>query len=183
MNKLIALIMVLLPITINESPETISNFNKNNSDIRWYTVNDGVMGGLSKGIFMYNDNGNGIFKGDLSLENNGGFSWLKAVAPEMKLKGSEGIIVRIKGDGRKYAFTLKNPDRRMAMYFASFFETKKDQWEEIKIPLKSFKGYFYGQNVNAVSFMNTEKLKELGFILLDKKAGPFQLEIDWVKVY
>jgi len=69
------------------------------------------------------------------------------------------------------------------MYFVSFFETKKGEWEEIQIPLKSFKGYFYGQNVNAITSMNLEKLKEIGVILLDKKPGPFQLEIDWIKSY
>jgi len=67
------------------------------------------MGGLSQGIYQYTENGTGIFRGDLSLKNNGGFSWLKATNQEMNLKGSEGITLRVKGDGRKYAFTLKNP--------------------------------------------------------------------------
>ena len=183
MNKLIAIIMLLIPNIIQDEPQIISRFEKDKEDIRWYTVNDGVMGGLSKGIFQYNDQGNGVFRGNLSLENNGGFSWLKAVNPEMDLKGSEGIKIRIKGDGRKYALTLKNPDRQRVMYFASFFETTSGEWEEISLPLKSFKGYFYGQNVNAISAMNVEKMKEIGIILLDKKQGPFELEIDWIKKF
>ena len=175
--------MLLIPHTIQNQSDIISQFEKSNKDIRWYTVNDGVMGGLSKGIFQYTENGTGVFKGDLSLDNNGGFSWLKAVNQDMDLKGSEGINIRIKGDGRKYALTLKNPDRQRVMYFASFFETKNGEWEEISLPIKSFKGYFYGQNVNAVSSMNEEKMKEIGIILLDKKPGPFALEIDWVKKF
>jgi monofunctional biosynthetic peptidoglycan transglycosylase len=183
MNKLIALIIIIMPNTINDGPGLISNFEKDSNDIRWYTVNDGVMGGLSRGIFQYTENGTGVFRGDLSLENNGGFSWLKAVNSDMDIKDSEGIKIRLKGDGRKYALTLKNPDRRRVMYFASFFETREEEWQEIELPLKSFKGYFYGQNVNAVSSMNRENMKEIGIILLDKKQGPFQLEIDWVKTY
>jgi len=183
MNKLLAIIMVLLPVSIQNNTETISNFDKNSDDIRWFTVNDGVMGGLSSGIFQYKENSTGVFKGNLSLENNGGFSWLKAVDSEMNLKEAEGIKIKVKGDGRKYALTLKNPERRSVMYFASFFETKKGEWEEITLPMKSFKGYFYGQNVNAVSSMNRAKIKELGFILLDKKPGPFELEIDWIQQF
>ncbi len=175
--------MLLIPSTIQNQSDIISQFEKSDKDIRWYTVNDGVMGGLSKGIFQYTENGTGVFKGDLSLDNNGGFSWLKAVNQDMDLRGSEGINIRIKGDGRKYALTLKNPDRQRVMYFASFFETKNGEWEEISLPIKSFKGYFYGQNVNAVSSMNEEKMKEIGIILLDKKPGPFALEIDWVKKF
>src|SRR5210317_892852 len=117
MNKLILLIMVVITSPIQTNKETISQFERSNSDIRWYTVNDGVMGGLSNGIFQYTENGTGVFKGNLSLENNGEFSWLKAVNPEMSIKDSEGIKIRIKGDGRKYALTLKNPERRNVMYF------------------------------------------------------------------
>ena len=183
MNNIIAFIMVLLPFAIQDDPNVISKFEKTHQDLRWNTVNDGVMGGLSSGIFQYTENGTGVFKGNLSLDNNGGFSWLKAVDPNMNLKESEGITLRIKGDGRKYALTLKNPDRRRVMYFASFFETKEDEWQEIQLPLKTFKGYFYGQNVNAVSSMNMDNMKEVGIILLDKKEGAFSLEIDWLKAY
>jgi len=183
MNKLLAIIIMIMPNTITNETALISQFEKGNKDIRWYTVNDGVMGGLSNGIFQYTDAGTGVFRGNLSLENNGGFSWLKAFDPDINLSGTEGIKIRIKGDGRKYALTLKNPDRRRVMYFASFFDTKDGEWQEIELPMKSFKGYFYGQNVNAVSSMNREKMKEIGIILLDKKQGPFQLELDWIKAY
>ena len=183
MNKIFAIIMLIMPHTINAEQPLISDFENDNNDIRWYTVNDGVMGGLSKGIFQYTKAGTGVFKGNLSLENNGGFSWLKAVNNEMNIKDSEGIKIRVKGDGRKYALTLKNPERRRVMYFASFFETMDGEWQEIELPLKSFKGYFYGQNVDAVSSMNRDKMKEIGIILLDKKQGPFELEIDWVRAY
>ena len=31
--------------------------------------------------------------------------------------------------------------------------------------------------------MNLDNMKEFGIILLEKKEGPFVLEIDWVKTY
>ena len=58
MNKIIAIIMLIMPNTLNIGQGLISNFEKDNTDIRWYTVNDGVMGGLSRGIFQYTDRKN-----------------------------------------------------------------------------------------------------------------------------
>lgn len=153
------------------------------NNLRWYIVNDGVMGGLSSGRYQQTPDQTGLFTGNLSLENNGGFSWLKTRPAELGLSGKSGVKIRVKGDGRTYALTLKNGERRRALYFASFFETTPDTWMEIELPLKNFKGYFYGQNVNPVTAMNPDLMSELGFILLDKKEGPFALEIGDILVY
>ena len=40
----------------------------------WSIVNDDVMGGISKSFLSINEDENLIFKGYLSLENNGGFA-------------------------------------------------------------------------------------------------------------
>ena len=40
----------------------------------WYAVNDNVMGGVSRGFFAVTENETGAFTGQLSLQNNGGFS-------------------------------------------------------------------------------------------------------------
>lgn len=149
----------------------------------WYIVNDGVMGGLSNGMYQSTENQTGIFKGMLSLENNGGFSWLKSRAANWELEGYTGIKIKVRGDGRKYAFTLKDGDRGRVLYFASFFETQADEWLEIKLPFEGFKGYYYGQNVNPVTRMNLSLMSELGIILLDKKQGAFQIEIGKIETY
>jgi len=52
---------------------TIFDFTEKSDLTNWYVVVDGVMGGLSQGSFGVNDEGNGVFKGTVSLENNGGF--------------------------------------------------------------------------------------------------------------
>ena len=38
----------------------------------WIVVDDVVMGGKSRGNFMINPQGKGVFEGNVSLENNGG---------------------------------------------------------------------------------------------------------------
>ena len=56
------------------SDTIIYDFNKDSSRSDWRIINDGVMGGESQGKFYIDTEGNGIFEGTISLENNGGFS-------------------------------------------------------------------------------------------------------------
>ena len=54
--------------------QEIFNFS-NSSDVSgWMVVDDIVMGGRSSGFFRLDKDGYGMFTGEVSLENNGGFS-------------------------------------------------------------------------------------------------------------
>jgi hypothetical protein len=56
----------------------------------WRVVDDGVMGGRSKGNLQISDEGVLTFEGTLSLENNGGFSSLRTDSLKKDLSGAEG---------------------------------------------------------------------------------------------
>ena len=73
----------------------------------WRVVNDGVMGGLSKSQIVNSDNNTAIFKGVISLENNGGFASTRTAPLEFELGGHIGILLRVKGDGKRSTFGLK----------------------------------------------------------------------------
>lgn len=53
--------------------KTITQFNTFSNTNHWVIVDDVVMGGKSSGHFKI-DEGKGMFYGEISLENNGGFS-------------------------------------------------------------------------------------------------------------
>ena len=53
---------------------TIFQFNNTSNLDDWQVVDDVVMGGKSNGNFQLNKDGYAVFSGDVSLENNGGFS-------------------------------------------------------------------------------------------------------------
>ena len=53
------------------------DFNIKSDISNWKVVDDVVMGGRSNGNFELNKNGYGVFSGNVSLENNGGFSSLR----------------------------------------------------------------------------------------------------------
>ena len=49
--------------------------------LRWTSVNDVVMGGVSDSLMQVSEDGTGVFAGHLSLENNGGFASVRAPLP------------------------------------------------------------------------------------------------------
>ena len=57
--------------------QLIFDFNQTNPVNHWTVVDDVVMGGRSYGRFSIDSEGHGVFSGNVSLENNGGFSSLR----------------------------------------------------------------------------------------------------------
>ena len=150
----------------------------------WKAVNDGVMGGLSQGQATVGESGILRFSGKLSLENNGGFSSIRREVDGGKFVGFDGIVVRVKGDGRTYDLRLITDARvrGMEVSYRASFETKKDEWIEVRIPFAKLEASVRGWKVDDRPFV-AEKLQAVGFILADKKAGDFAMEVDWIKAY
>lgn len=66
----------------------------------WQVINDGVMGGLSKGQMIFTDDVS-VFNGNISLENNGGFSSVYRQIEPLP-KGLDVVEIDIHGDGLVY---------------------------------------------------------------------------------
>ena len=56
--------------------------------LKWSITNDSVMGGRSRGKVSFSDSGTMRFRGDLSLENNGGFSTVRTGRINLDLSDS-----------------------------------------------------------------------------------------------
>jgi len=70
-------LILFISLTAMVQTSTIFDFNKKADITNWKIVDDAVMGGRSSGKFYLNEEGNGVFEGSISLENNGGFSSLR----------------------------------------------------------------------------------------------------------
>ncbi|MEM7386761.1 MAG: CIA30 family protein [Verrucomicrobiota bacterium] len=154
------------------------------SEIRWKAVNDGVMGGLSRGGPKIQSNGRMLFSGRVSLENNGGFSSMRTEGARVDLSSSEGVVLRVKGDGRTYELRLST-GARFRSWEISYrvpFKTKKDQWVEVKIPFSSLIPSFRGRILKGPEF-DPSDIRRLGVMIADKNSGPFSMEVDWIKAY
>ena len=65
--------------------------------------------------------------------------------------------------------------------FQQSFKTKKDEWIEVSFPVDTFVATWRGR-VFPDQKLDPIKVNSVGFLLGDKKAGPFKLEVEWIKV-
>lgn len=150
----------------------------------WNTVLDGVMGGLSTGRVSQPEPGLLRFSGELSLENNGGFSQMRTAVAQGALDGAEGIVLEVKGDGRTYNFDIRQSTvRMMAGGYQQSFATESGRWTEVRLPLDEFTLYSFGRKVRRAPELDPAKIESLGVTLSDKKAGPFALEVRSIKAF
>lgn len=155
-----------------------------NEKFGWQVVNDGVMGGLSEGNVEFTDAGTMKFHGELSLENNGGFTTVRSADVDFNLSNDLGLLLLVKGDGRTYEARLDSSARFRGnpVSFAGKFKTTKGKWQQVKIPFSDFKGSFRGTELPK-EVLDPSVIERVWILLGDKQEGPFNLEIDWIRTY
>ena len=168
------LLATLVFITLMNSA-IIFDFNKDSNIKDWRIVNDGVMGGKSAGSFTLSPNGHGMFEGEISLENNGGFSSVHYQFDKLQLTKDSYISIRLKGDGKKYQFRVKDDSSNYYSYIISFPTT--GEWEEIKVPLKDMYPSFRGRKLELPNF-SKDHIEEIVFLIGNKRTENFKLIID-----
>ncbi|WP_300464073.1 CIA30 family protein [Desulfobacula sp.] len=167
---------------INKAEKLIFDF-KNTDEIKnWQIVNDGVMGGLSESEIVFRNNLI-IFKGIVSLENNGGFASMRTLPRSYELDGYNGILLRVKGDGKKYQFRIRTNDRFDGISYRYQFETQPNTWTIVSVPFHECVPVFRGRILENLKPLHPEKIQQIGFLISNKKAEKFQLEIDWIRSY
>ena len=147
--------------------------------LNWNIVNDSVMGGRSQARMSIKNN-IAEFKGYLSLANNGGFSSVRAYYPN-DLIDINSIVLRVKGDGRKYNFRVRAENNSWVSYTQSF-ATEKDTWQEISLSIEDFYPTYRGYNLRNIPKLSESIIREVGLMLSDKVEGNFKIDIDWIKV-
>jgi hypothetical protein len=157
----------------------VFNFDKNSSLKDWRIVDDVVMGGRSDGNFKINDSGHGEFSGIVSLEKNGGFSSVRYRFQTVDVSNFSKMIIRLKGDGKRYQFRLKSKQNERQSYI-SYFETT-GKWETIEIELRSMYPTWRGMTLDMPDFQG-KTIEELAFLISNNKAETFKLEIDHISL-
>ncbi|EAQ40891.3 CIA30 family protein [Polaribacter sp. MED152] len=160
------------------STHLLFDFSKESKLSSWRIVDDVVMGGRSNGSFKINEAGNGLFYGDISLKNNGGFSSLRYSFDKLSISNYTKIVLRIKGDGKQYQFRIKDDNDNFYSYIKQF--KTSGNWETIEIPLSEMYPAFRGRKLDIQNF-NSNTLAQIAFLIGNKKEESFKLEID--KIY
>jgi NADH dehydrogenase [ubiquinone] 1 alpha subcomplex assembly factor 1 len=154
------------------------DFSQNSLKSDWQIVDDVVMGGRSEGKFSINEEGNGIFQGKVSLENNGGFSSLRH-SLNAKVGNNTKVRITLKGDGKAYQFRIKSSPYDRHSYITEFQTT--GVWQEVVIPLSAMYPAFRGRKLEISNF-NSAQISELALLIGNKEAENFRLEISKIEL-
>ena len=158
---------------------TLFQFKPSSNILNWNIIGDYVMGGVSNGNFFLSESGTGIFKGAVSLENNGGFSMVQHRFDTKQVGDFTTVAIRLKGDGKRYQFRVKTHETDSHSYVA-YFNTSGD-WETIEIPFKSLSPTFRGRPLNMENYPG-QQMEQVAFLIGNKKAESFLLEIDRIEL-
>jgi hypothetical protein len=120
-----------------------------------------------------------IFHGDVSLENNGGFSSIQSNFDPLDISGYQHAILRLKGDGKDYRFTVES-DPKTRHYYVAEFGTNGD-WQEIKIPLRTMYPMRRGDRLDLPEYP-AETLSQVRFMIANGRAESFRLEIGSIRL-
>ena len=161
--------------------KTVTDFSTPLIGTQWISVNDGVMGGVSEGSFRITEDKTLKFFGSLSLDNNGGFTSIRSRPADLQLDGYDTLAVRVKGDGRAYSLNLRTSSRNASGSYRAAFKTQKNTWQQVRIPFQDFTYTAFGRRIAGTGALQANKIQSVGFTLSDKQAGPFLLEVDWIR--
>ena len=156
------------------------DFGKDKND-SWYSVNDGVMGGLSKGKTSYTANSL-KFEGSVSFENNGGFASVRSDYEVMDLSSYETVTIRYKSKGQSLALNFNYYQRWWYPNYKANLPATDGEWETLTLSLAELKEYRVGRPTgNMIAPQQLERIIRLGIMTADKKEGAFEAEVDFIK--
>lgn len=149
-------------------------------DPPWTSIDDVVMGGHSTSEMIVED-GVGIFRGHVSLEDGGGFASVRSRPGEYDLSGRRSLVVRLRGDGKTYSFRLRTTEAFDGVSYESDFSTTGD-WEEKRFALSGMRPVFRGREVEGHPPLDPSKVRTFGLMIKDRQEGAFRLEVAWIGV-
>jgi NADH dehydrogenase [ubiquinone] 1 alpha subcomplex assembly factor 1 len=171
------LLSVLMPLIMNTI--LLVDFKEKSNIDYWNIVDDGVMGGLSSSQFSIDNNGNAVFSGFVTTENNGGFCSVQCNLKTVSLQHNKFFSIRLKGDGKKYQFRVKSKPGDYYSYIYEF-QTATD-WQTIEIPISEMYASFRGRTLNMPNYDGTS-LSQIAFLISNKRDENFKLLIDKIEV-
>ena len=160
-----------------QAARALFDFGDAGSVAGWVNVDDTVMGGVSSSSSMWQA-GQMVFTGDLSLDNNGGFTSTRSPMDAglgTLLADASKVIVDATGDGKTYLLQLRTGDD--AQYIQRFTTTAGAE-QAYPLDLAAFEavGRFLAPLPDAAP-LDPAKVVQVVIYLLDKQDGSFRLAV------
>eukprot|EP00638_Chattonella_subsalsa_P000506 CAMPEP_0117756120 /NCGR_PEP_ID=MMETSP0947-20121206/13865_1 /TAXON_ID=44440 /ORGANISM="Chattonella subsalsa, Strain CCMP2191" /LENGTH=543 /DNA_ID=CAMNT_0005575599 /DNA_START=215 /DNA_END=1846 /DNA_ORIENTATION=- len=171
---------------------------------QWGALDDVVMGGVSESSIQLvpgaAEESTGarlaaVFSGVVKTSNNGGFASVrtKNFQPPLDFTQYDGIKLRVKGDGNRYKFILRDDPKWDSASWCFSFDTIAGEWIDVKIPMTAFIANFRSGLLKNDKPINLENI--LSFQLMLSKfeydgdlnpsftPGPFSLVLESITAY
>ena len=148
----------------------------------WRPVDDVVMGGVSHSWFDLTEPGTARFAGSVSLENSGGFASVRTIPRAWDTEGAVAFLLRVRGDGHHYKFTLRTNDGFDGIQYQARFAPPAGEWTDVRLTVDTFVATFRGRRVPLAPRLDAGSVRALGLMISDKQAGGFELLVDRIAV-
>lgn len=146
----------------------------------WRSVHDVVMGGRSAGG-LTSGAGYATFSGVLSLENHGGFASVRAGVDAAATTGTSGIALRVRGDGRGYLVTVKQPPLSDVGVWKCAFATRAGEWIDVTMRWELFERSLHGRVDPSWPAPAPGRIAEIGLMIADGRGGAYRLDVENVR--
>jgi len=158
------------------------DFDDTSEAALWYAVDDVVMGGVSRSSFDLAGVGIARFSGHVSLENDGGFASVRTPPRDWDTAGATAFVLRVRGDGHEYKFTLRTGDGFDGVQYQARFAPPAGEWTDVRLPVESFVPTFRGRVLHDAPPLDPALVRTLGLMISDRQAGPFELLVDRIAI-
>jgi len=160
--------------------ERLIDFADEGATTGWHPIDDVVMGGVSHSMLQSYSRGIACFSGVVSLQHGGGFASVRTEPRQWNTAGASAFVVRCRGDGRHYKFTVRTDDGFDGVQYQARFQPPRGEWAEVELPVASFVASFRGRPVTGAGPLDPGKIRQLGLMVSDKQAGAFELLLGWI---
>lgn len=164
----------------NSNPDSFEF--KNLSEQQYVVVNDSVMGGRSVSELMVLKH-TAVYKGEVSLRNNGGFASVRLIWPFGEVDSKTFIKLKVQGDGKAYQLRFRTNKGFDGAAYAQSFQTTAGETQSFVFNVSDFKPTYRGRFLRNMPTLHLSNVKQFGFMVADKQVGDFELSLLKIELY
>jgi len=138
-------------------------------------VNDVVMGGVSEGAVVRAAPGLASFTGRVSLEHGGGFASVRAALAPRALVGAVGLLLRVRGDGKRYRVQCRTGLTSGATAYGAAFTPSADL-ADVPLHFDDFVLRRFGRAVDGPPFRGADVVS-IGLLIGEVEPDAFRLDL------
>lgn len=166
-----------------KNSSVLFDFSQPNLSCNWQPITDTVMGGHSTAEVMQIHEGVLCFRGQLHCGARGGFASIRCAPHRISLHGWHGLLLRVRGDGKRYHLRLRPNDGLDGLSYQAAFQTTAGDWREYSLLFEEFIPIFRNWKVMGAPPLPLGHIYSLGFVIADRQSGLFELHVEWIALF